>query len=144
MSDPIATPADVAELRAVAEAGLLGGCTVARNVSSAAAGGSRVAAWVMVVGLTDLPCGFRAEPPAEGVAADAPRTVTRYRVRLGGAAVRPGAPVILPNDRLTITHTVPGVPSPLVLSVIGPVASSYGDVTRLVLAETVGTVRSAG
>lgn len=142
MTSPIVTADDVAELRAIADAGLTAKCTVYRGERTPGPGGSGSTSFGVVAGLVDLPCGFRAEAPAAGVAADAPTTRQRYRVRFGGALVSGDGAVILPYDRLLIVHTERGVASPLILSVVGLAsATSYGDeVTRLIVADAVGSL----
>jgi len=126
--------ASLGELRAFTEQGMTATCTVQRRTTT---GGSQSVAWAAVAGLVGLDCSFRTEASDEQVAADAVRATTRFRVRFRVTDFPAGGAGIQPQDRLVITHNVPGLPSPLTLSVVGALPKNADEVTRRVLAELV-------
>ena len=86
-----------------------------------------------------MPCGFKPDAsPTEPVAADAVQAVARYRVRFPVETFADGVASILPQDRLVITHEVPGLASPMTLRVLGDLPKGTDEVARRVLAERVG------
>lgn len=124
--------ADRAELRRLIEPTLTARAAVQRLVRTKTGPATYTDVWTTVAGQEALPCKFRvAAAPAEIATADAVRAVSRYTVTMvTGTAVDA-------SQRLVVTHTEPGVPSPLTLDVIGPLYRS-GEVTRRVLAERAG------
>lgn len=124
----------VRTLRTLIESGMTGTCSVRRPLPYAEGpGGSNANAgqYGVVAGLEGVDCSFRpAADPAEVVVADSERAAQTYSVGF------PHGTDVRRNDRLVITHTEPGVPSPLVLDVVGP-RYRTGEIVRRVIAELV-------
>ena len=143
--------ASLAELRALVAPTRTATCAVRRPVTVIGTGGVQQQAWDVVPALAALPCSLKpAGAPSEAITADAVRAATRFVVGFDpeafgavgpvpapGAAGRATYAAVLPTDRLTLTHTLPGLPSPLVLSVLGDQPKGADEVSRKVLAERI-------
>lgn len=129
------SPSAVTRLRALSRAGMTATCAVHRRTETPQAGGEPTVTWAPVTGLTALPCSVKpAGDPSETLTADAATVAERYVVRFPPTAFTDGVRAIRAEDRLVLTHAIPGIGSPMTLSVEGDLPKSVYEVARRVLA----------
>jgi hypothetical protein len=129
--DTLFTTADLAEMRAFSDANLPHSATVQAWTRVREPGGTYVTTWSTEQ--SGLPCRLATVgTPTERLASGTFTEVKEFRVVFAADAV-----IAAGNRRLVVTHTIPGLASPLTLYVTGVEAKTY-EMQRGVLATTEG------
>ena len=131
MSDVLFTASDLAEMRAFNAANLPHTCDVEHWTRVREPGGTFTSSWV--VEQDNVPCRLAIiGTPEERLASG---TLTEFKDFRVDFAV--GVTVEVANRKITITHDIPALPSPLTLYPKGSLSRTY-EMQRTVLASTVG------
>lgn len=117
MTAPLFTPADLAEMRALNEANLPHSGVIQSAATSSAGGGETTTVWSTVA---TEPCRLSPATPAqEQLTAGAVREIKDFYVVFAQDVV------VSANNRVTVTHDIPGLSSPVTLEVTGVAGRSF-------------------